>query len=94
MAHADGGEMGRKTDDREESTVAGPPGWWPQEEATREINAWQKEGPESERDKCEVSETHCLDSKLCSEVSLCSALPVFSSTTLWTVRTSSEQPGN
>lgn len=54
----------------------------------REINASQKEGPESERDKGEVSKTHCLDSELCSEVSLRSALPVLSSTTLWTVRTS------
>lgn len=57
-------------------------------EATREINTQQKEGPESERHKYEVSKTHCLDSKLCSEVSLCSALPAFSSTMLWTVRTS------
>lgn len=31
MAHADGGEMGRKTDDHEERGVAGQPGWWPQE---------------------------------------------------------------
>lgn len=57
-------------------------------EATRVINAQQKEGPESETDKYKVSNTHCLDSKLCSEVSLRSALPVFSSATLWTVRTS------
>lgn len=57
-------------------------------EATSVIDAQQKEGPESETDKYKVSDTHCLDSKLCSEVSLHSALPVFSSTTLWTVRTS------
>ena len=88
MAHADAGEMGRQTDDREESAVAGQLWWWPQEEAMREINASQNEGPESERDKGEVSKTHCLDSELCSEVSLRSALPVLSSTTLWTVRTS------
>ena len=56
-------------------------------EATRVIDAKQKEGPESETDNYKVSDTHCLDSKLCSEVSLCSALPVFSSTTSWTVRT-------